>query len=217
MFERYTERARRVVHLARYMAGRVGGINIETEHLLLGLLREDQSLGNRFLGSPWAGEDVWKKIQQSKPLREKISGPVDMPLSNESKRALAFAAEEADLLSSKPIRTEHILLGLLRHEECFAAQILREFGVRFGETREDLIRTPHNESAKEHFVRELGPRPPDVAELQNRIRSITDHMEEAIGKHDFAAARMYSDEQGKERHKLLLLYDRYGLVDWIYD
>src|SRR5216684_2858949 len=118
MFERYSETARRVIFSSRYMASRVGSPEIETEHLLLGLLRADKSLARRFLGSPWAAEAVWRKIEQSKPLREKVRGPREIPLSNAAKRALAFAVEEAALFSSKRVRTEHLLLGLLREEKC---------------------------------------------------------------------------------------------------
>ena len=56
MFERYTESARRVIFWSRYLASQRGCPEIEVEHLLLGLLREDMSLAERFLGSPWAVE-----------------------------------------------------------------------------------------------------------------------------------------------------------------
>jgi ATP-dependent Clp protease ATP-binding subunit ClpC len=217
VFERYTQTARRVIFSARYMASRVGSSEIETEHLLLGLLREDKGLGSRFLGSPWAAEEIWKNIEQSKPVREKVPGPVDIPLSSASKRALRFAAEEADLLSNRHICSEHLLLGLLREEKCFAAEILQDHGVRLTETRGELRRMPHDDSAIEGFVRERGSRPKDVAELQSRIRSIKTRIEEAIANQDFATAKAHSDEEAKERDKLFLLYQRYGLLDWIYD
>lgn len=54
MFERYTQAARETIFGARYLASQVRGPEIETEHLLLGVLRADKSLANRFLGSPWA-------------------------------------------------------------------------------------------------------------------------------------------------------------------
>ncbi len=217
MFERYTETARRVIFSARYMAGRVGSSEIETEHLLLGLLKEDKSLARRFLGSPWAVEDVWKRIEQSKPAREKISGPVDIPLSSASKRALVLAADEADLVSNKRICTEHLLLGLLREKKCFAAEILSERGVRLTSTREDLERISHDDSATERFVREFGPLPEDVVELQTRAKSIRTLIEDAIADRDFAKARTYSEEEGKERDKLFQLYRKYGFSDWLYD
>ena len=189
MFERYSEMARRVIHMSRYMAGRVGSPEIETEHLLLGLLREDKALARRFLGTPWAAEAVWRKIAQSKPVREKLSGPRELPLSRTSKHVLAFAAEEADLLSNKHVCTEHLLLGLLREEKCFAEEILHERGVRLASTREDLKRIPHNDSAKEKFVRERGSLPEEVVELRTRIRLIVSRLEDAIANHDFVKAR----------------------------
>jgi ATP-dependent Clp protease ATP-binding subunit ClpA len=140
MFERYTQKARRVIFGAVYVARRVGSPMLETEHLLLGLLREDKSLARRFLGSPWAAETVLKKIEQIKPAQEKISGSFEVPLSSESKRALAFAAEEADLFSSKSICTQHVLLGLLREADCLAAKTLSEGGMDLASIREELRR-----------------------------------------------------------------------------
>src|ERR1044072_5926807 len=130
MFERYTEKARRVIFFARYEASQFGSPYIETEHLLLGLLREDKALTNRFLRSHASVESIRKQIEGHTTIREKVSTSVDLPLSNECKRVLAYAAEEAERLSHKHIGTEHLLLGLLREEKCFAAEILHERGLR---------------------------------------------------------------------------------------
>lgn len=197
MFERYTETARRVIFAAVYIARRVGSPTIETEHLLLGLLKEDKSLAARFLGSPWAAETVLKRIEKIKPAREKVPGSFEVPLSTESKRVLAFAAEEADHFSSKSISSEHILLGLLREQECLAAKTLYEGGVELASTREELRRTPHANSAIESFIRERGPLPADVVELQTRISSIKARMQEAIATRDFSKARSCSEEEGR--------------------
>src|SRR5689334_12397525 len=98
MFEGTTEAYRRVIFAAVYIARRVGSPTIETEHLLLGLLREDKRLAQRFFGSPWAAETVLKKVEIVKPPREKIAGSFELPLSSESKQVLLFALEEAGLL-----------------------------------------------------------------------------------------------------------------------
>src|SRR5205823_620560 len=71
---------------------------------------------------------------------------VDLPLSNECKRVLAYAAEEAERLSHKHIGTEHLLLGLLREEKCFAAEILHERGLRLSTIREELARSSQEKS-----------------------------------------------------------------------
>jgi ATP-dependent Clp protease ATP-binding subunit ClpC len=141
MFERYTEKARRVIFFARYEASQFGSPYIETEHLLLGLLREDKALANRFLRSQANIESIRKQIEAQTTVREKVSTSVDLPLSHECKKVLAFAAEEAERLSHKHIGTEHLLLGLLREEKCFAAEILHERGLRLTQVREEIART----------------------------------------------------------------------------
>ncbi len=141
MFERYTEKARRVIFFARYEASQFGSPYIETEHLLLGLLREDKTLANRFLRSHAAVDSIRKQIEGHTTIREKVSTSVDLPLSHECKRVLAYGAEEAERLSHKHIGTEHLLLGLLREEKCFAAEILHERGLRLSTIREELQRS----------------------------------------------------------------------------
>src|SRR6202453_4942606 len=141
MFERYTEKARRVIFFARYEASQFGSPYIETEHLLLGLLREDKALANRFLRSHAAIESIRKQIEAHTTIREKVSTSVDLPLSHECKRVLAYGAEEAERLNHKHIGTEHLLLGLLREEKCFAAEILHERGLRLSTIREELQRS----------------------------------------------------------------------------
>src|SRR5205814_4092267 len=138
MFERYTERARRVIFFARYEASQFGSTTIETEHLLLGLIREDKNLTNRFLRSHSSIESIRKQIEGRTTIREKVSTSVDLPLSQECKRVLAYAAEEAERLGHEHIGTEHLLLGLLREEKSFAAELLHERGLRLSEFREEV-------------------------------------------------------------------------------
>jgi len=217
MFERYSEPARRVIFCSRYMAHQVGSPEIETEHLLLGLLRADMVLSRRFLGSPWAAEEIWQEIERSKPIRAIAPGTVDLPLSTTSKRVLHLAAEEADQLSSKKIRTEHLLLGLLGDDKCLAAVLLQEHGLGLVSIREELSRNPHDDSATEKFVREPSPLPQDVVEMQTRIRSILSRTQEAIASRDFAKARSCADEERKERDKLYLLCQQHRLSVWLYE
>src|SRR4030081_1974108 len=154
MFERYTEKARRVIFFARYEASQFGSPYIETEHLLLGLLREDKALTNRFLRSHASVESIRKQIEGHTTIREKVSTSVDLPLSNECKRVLAYAAEEAERLSHKHIGTEHLLLGLLREEKCFAAEILHQRGLRLSTIREELARPSQEKAAPQRGQRE---------------------------------------------------------------
>src|SRR5258708_35527278 len=140
MFDRYTEKGRRVIFFARYEASQFGSPCIETEHLLLGLLREDKGLANRFLRTSASVDSIRKQIESHTTLREKVSTSVDLPLSHECKRVLAYGAEEAERLNHKHLGTEHLLLGLLREEKCFAAEILQERGLRLTQVREELAR-----------------------------------------------------------------------------
>jgi len=139
MFERYTEKARRVIFFARYEASQLGSRCIETEHLLLGLLREDKALAGRFFPRAQATLDgIRKEIEGRTQKREKVSTSVELPLSDQSKRVLTYASEEADRLLHNYIGTEHILLGLLRAEDSLAADILQQKGLRLSRVREEL-------------------------------------------------------------------------------
>ena len=140
MFERYTERARRVLFFARYEASQLGSISIETEHLLLGLIREGKGLTSRiFARSNLSLENIRKQIEGRTVFREKVSTSVEIPFSGESKRLLQFAAEEADRLLHNYIGTEHLLLGILREERSVAAKILMEKGMRLNSVREHIV------------------------------------------------------------------------------
>src|ERR1700690_4306606 len=98
MFERYTEDARRVIFMARYEASQVGSPEITAEHLLLGWMRESARIGAQNFLSPAAMASVRKQIEAQYPRGEKVSTSVDLPLNHESKRALAYAAEECQRL-----------------------------------------------------------------------------------------------------------------------
>ena len=151
MFERYTEKARRVIFFARYEASQFGSTTIETEHLLLGLIREDKNLTNRFLRNHSSIESIRKEIEGRTTIREKVSTSIDLPLSNECKRILAYAAEEAEHLNHRHIGTEHLLLGILREEKCVAAEILHERGLRLNAIREELIHNAMPPSPRSMF------------------------------------------------------------------
>src|SRR5919112_719098 len=141
MFERYTEKARRVIFFARYEASQFGAPAIEPEHLLLGLMREDKTLTGRFFPRAQVNiEAIRKEIEGRTLLREKISTSVELPLAPETKRVLAYAHEESDRLQHRHIGTEHLLLGLLREERSMAAEILYERGLRLHAVREEVAR-----------------------------------------------------------------------------
>ena len=137
MFERYTEKARRVIFFARYEAAQLGSPLIEPEHMLLGILREDRGTANRILRQT-SIDSLRRRISEHNPVREKVSTSVDLPLTDESKLVLGFAAEEAQQFGHKHIGTEHLLLGLLREKKCFAAKLLSDCGAKYKELREEI-------------------------------------------------------------------------------
>jgi ATP-dependent Clp protease ATP-binding subunit ClpC len=147
MFERYTERARRVLFFARYEANQLGSSLIEPEHLLLGLIREGKGLTSRLFARAHVSLDgIRREIEGRSVAREGVATSVEIPFSAETKRALQFAAEEADRLLHNYIGTEHLLLGLLREDRSIAASILTERGIRLEALRDDIVQLLNEKS-----------------------------------------------------------------------
>jgi hypothetical protein len=135
MFERYTEKARRTIFFARYEASQFGSEFITCEHLLLGLLHEDQCL-SRKLG-PAGVQTVRDYIEEHSPPFEKgLSTSVDLPLDQHCMNVLTQAAEEADALDHRVIDSSHLVLSLLRAEKSVAAEALRECGIEYKSYRD---------------------------------------------------------------------------------
>src|SRR5256885_8765533 len=111
MFERYTEKARRVIFFARYEASIAAADAIEPEHLLLGISREDPPLLVRFLPEGKRSVERLREALCPAADREPTAISVEIPLSPESKRTLHYAHEESDRLHHGYIGTEHLFLG----------------------------------------------------------------------------------------------------------
>ena len=165
MFERYTEAARRVLFFARYEASQLGGVAIETDHVLLGLTREAKGHHLRDLRRipRLAEEHQERNRSRARTGGEKISTSVEIPFSDETKRVLEFAAEEADRLHHNYVGTEHMLLGLLRESTCTAAVTLTAHGLHLEDVRSDIVKLgepgavlglpTHSAEADEHVER----------------------------------------------------------------
>lgn len=178
MFERYTEKARRVIFFARYEASQFGAPAIEPEHLLLGLMREDKTLAGRFFPrAQLTIESIRKEIEGRTLLREKISTSVELPLAPETKRVLAYSHEESDRLQHRHIGTEHLLLGLLREERSMAAEILYERGLRLHSVREEIAR---QSGADRHSKKDT----PHLAEFSRDLTddAANDRLDPLIGR-----------------------------------
>src|SRR5580704_517136 len=142
MFERYTQKARRVMFFARYEASQYGSPYIESEYLLLGVLREDLALVTRFLGPNSVAADIRAEVERRIPARERISTSVEVPLTDECKKILNLAGEECERLGHRYVGTEHLLLAMLGAQTSLAARLLRDRGVTPERIREQMAKTP---------------------------------------------------------------------------
>lgn len=151
MFERYTEKARRVIFFARYEASEFGSPEIESEFLLLGLLRESEQVVTRWLGpGNWKiifREDIAKQV----PPKSSFPTSVDLPLSNEANGVLRYAAEEAERMGHQHIGTEHLFLGLLREPESRVGKLLISHRIDIAMVREVL-----SKESQQHSVSGFG-------------------------------------------------------------
>ena len=140
MFERFTERARQVVVLAQEEARALRHDYIGTEHILLGLLREEEGLAARVLASL----DV--NVEEVRAQVARIVGPGEdvatgqVPFTPRAKRVLELSLREAIALGHGYIGTEHVLLGLVRENDGVAARILLDFGLDAETIRREVVR-----------------------------------------------------------------------------
>jgi Clp amino terminal domain, pathogenicity island component len=192
MFERYTERARRVIFFARYEASQYGSPYIETEHLLLGLLREDPVLCRQFLGPTSVAVDIRTDIERHITRRERISTSVEMPLTEECRKVLKLAAEEADRLGHRHIGTEHVLVALLRVEGSLAARLLQGRGLKPTAIRERLALAQGPVSAKAP----LGPNRGATATVESFLTGLKWYNWEQLAPF-FAQNTHFVDSKGK--------------------
>jgi uncharacterized protein (TIGR03435 family) len=140
MFERYTERARRALFFARYEAFQRGSPDIETEHLLLALFRDEQSVTTRvFARAGLTLDEIRRQVDARTARHAPLSESSEVPFSEDTKRVLHFAAQEADRLLHNHIGTEHLLLGLFREERCTGASILNGLGLRLATVRDQIV------------------------------------------------------------------------------
>ena len=172
MFEKYTEKARRVIFFARYEASQLGSGTIDTEHLLLGLIREDKKLARFFPKGEASFENVRKAVESQARLREKISTSIDIPLCNEAKKVLNNASEESEILGHKYVGTEHILLGLLREKQTLAGRLLYEQGLRLSIVRDAIGNT---QTPEEPAAGKAGRKKKDALVVNEFSRDLTEY------------------------------------------
>ena len=190
MFERYTEKARRVIFFARYEASQYGSSEIDTEHLLLGLLREAKNI---LAWTPGLTADELRKRIDDRSLHlTPIPTNVDLPLSATAQQVMKYAADNANGLAHKHIGSEHIFLGILQVRDCFASQLLHEAGANETKIREQLA----HQSGEQ------------VAHLQNQISPGRLHGALPIGPIEIHGIRRKT-EHVRDLVSMLRMYDWY--------
>jgi ATP-dependent Clp protease ATP-binding subunit ClpA len=196
VFERFTERAREVVVLAHEEARAFGHDYIGTEHLLLGLLREERTIAPRVL------ESLGVTLVEVRAQVARIVGQGDavmsggIPYTPRAKKVLELSLREAVSLGHHYIGTEHILLGLVREDEGVAARILLDFDVDVEKVRNEVVRIlsgPSRPAVAPGSVQRARPIPAEVVEAIEKLRAEKDA---AIVAGDFERAARFG---GRER------------------
>jgi ATP-dependent Clp protease ATP-binding subunit ClpC len=140
MFEKYNEKARRALFFARYEASKLGSRVIESEHILLGVLREGEDIikeiFTRFNVKP---EQIRRDVEGDRLFVDRISSSAELPLSEESKKILAYASHEAESMLHQYVGTEHLLIGIMRVESSTAARLLAAKGMNVYGVREETV------------------------------------------------------------------------------
>jgi ornithine carbamoyltransferase len=163
MWQRFTERARKVVFYSQEEAGRLGENYVSTEHLLLGLIRENDSVAARILDR--LGISLGRIRSEIERQVARGDGRVgqDMQLTPRAKRVIDLAYDEARQLNNNYIGTEHLLLGLLREAEGLAGRVLMKLGADLDRTRLEVVQLQQGkENAGDEKAADKEP-PPDTA------------------------------------------------------
>src|SRR5579872_6700772 len=141
MFEKFTERARKVMSLARQEAQRLNSEFIGTEHILLGIIQEGGGVAAKVLKN--LNVDLKRIRQEIEKLITPSTSPTvtlgQLPFSPRAKRVIELAGEAASQLGHDVIGTEHLLLGLLKENEGIAAQVLTNLGLKLDEVRDMVL------------------------------------------------------------------------------
>jgi len=140
MFKRFTERARRIIILAREEAEHYRHEYLGTEHILLGVLKDGGGVAIEVLHK--MGVDIKnarEKVEKSLPQSSSVVNIGDIPFTSRAKKVLEYSVEEARAVGHNYIGSEHILLGLVKEKEGQASKILTGFGIYYTETRKNIL------------------------------------------------------------------------------
>ncbi len=186
MWQRFTERARRVVFFAQEEAGRLGENYVSTEHLLLGLVRENDSVAARILDRMGVSLGRIRSEIERQVTRGDGRLGQDMQLTPRAKRVIDLAYDEARQLSNNYIGTEHLLLGLIREGEGLAGRVLAKLGVELERTRREVMALQDNDSGMQAPASgRQKSRTPTLDEFGRDYTELarTDKLDPVVGRH----------------------------------
>ena len=196
MFEQLTERARQVVVLAQEEARTLKHNYIGTEHILLGLLREEEGLAARVLESlDISVERVRAQVVRIVGSGEEVTSG-QIPFTPRAKKVLELALREALSLGHNYIGTEHILLGLVRENEGVAARILLDFDAAPQKIRDEVIRMLSGPGGRRQGRGTSSP-PADSSDLEGQIQTARREKEAAIEAQEFEKAARLREKERK--------------------
>jgi ATP-dependent Clp protease ATP-binding subunit ClpA len=197
MFERFTDRARRVIVLAQEEARRLNHNYIGTEHLLLGLLGEGDGVAAKALESLGISLEAGRVQVEEMIGQGQMTPTGHIPFTPRAKKVMELSLREALQLGHNYIGTEHILLGLVRESEGVAAQVLTGFGADYARVREQVVRLLTGEGEQ------AGPRarlvrmtvPEDLRELEEQVAQVRRQKQAAIEAGDVDRAAALRDRE----------------------
>jgi ATP-dependent Clp protease ATP-binding subunit ClpC len=187
-YERFTDRARKVMRLANREAHRFNHEYISTEHILLGLVKEGRGVAAYVLKN--LNIDLQKIRRESEKIVQRVGeGPPfftgRLPHTPRAKKVIDYSVEEARNLNHNYVGTEHLLLGLLREQEGVAAQVLVNLGLKLEDVRQEImnllgVNSPEQLDVVEqpHIVLDQPPEPLTEAELEALRARVEDSEEE---------------------------------------
>lgn len=158
MFENYTDEARRAGIKACIDAQFEGSSEVRTEHLLMGILGEDRAFVNQFLSTDISENSIRRQFHDSRAPQQIAGSELISSFSSDSERVLELAAEEANLAGRERIGMEHLFIGILRKEDCIAAQLLLKNGADLALIRDKLRFEPYQPPSDEERIRQATDR-----------------------------------------------------------
>jgi len=198
LFQRFTDRARRVVHLAKEEAWLLGHGYVGTEHLLLGMLYEGNGVAARALSSLGVSLDEVRARVEEIIGRGDGSHPGDTPFTPRTKKVLELSLQEALRLGHHYIGTEHMLLGLLREGHGVGAQILTDLGVDHADVNVrvlDLLNEREQALRDTQLVRIAVPA--ELVEAAERLESVRRQKQAAFDAGDLDQAAALRDRESE--------------------